>query len=111
MGYGDMPLTELRSYRPDEQEPADFDEFWAGTLAQSRSAGTDPVLDAVDNRLEAFTTTDVTFSGFDGQPIRAWLHLPAGVAIGASKRTTDLKRRLGKQADEPRKFRYRKLAD
>jgi cephalosporin-C deacetylase len=78
MGYGDMPLTELRSYRPDEQEPADFDEFWAGTLAQSRSAGTDPVLDAVDNRLEAFTTTDVTFSGFDGQPIRAWLHLPTG---------------------------------
>ena len=33
----DLPLAELRGYRPDVAEPADFDAFWADTLAEARS--------------------------------------------------------------------------
>ena len=29
----DLPLPELRQYRPAVEEPADFDEFWASELA------------------------------------------------------------------------------
>lgn len=28
----DLPLTELECYRPDIEEPADFDTFWRDTL-------------------------------------------------------------------------------
>ena len=33
----DMPLEELRKYRPPRAEPEDFDAFWADTLAATRS--------------------------------------------------------------------------
>jgi len=26
--FVDLPLEELRDYRPDVEEPADFDDFW-----------------------------------------------------------------------------------
>jgi cephalosporin-C deacetylase len=31
----DLPLEELERYRPDVAEPADFDAFWAGSLAEA----------------------------------------------------------------------------
>ena len=34
----DLPLDELRTYRPDVSEPADFDDFWSRTLAEARAA-------------------------------------------------------------------------
>ena len=37
MARFDMPQAELEVYRPDVREPADFDEFWADTLAQARA--------------------------------------------------------------------------
>ena len=33
----DLPLDELRRYAPALSEPADFDDFWAETLALARS--------------------------------------------------------------------------
>jgi cephalosporin-C deacetylase len=29
----DLPLAELRSYRPERTEPDDFDAFWRATLS------------------------------------------------------------------------------
>ena len=40
MACFDLPLDELREYRPQRDEPADFDAFWAATLAASRAAAT-----------------------------------------------------------------------
>ena len=39
--FFDLPLEQLLDYRPPRTEPADFDDFWATTLAESaaRSAG------------------------------------------------------------------------
>lgn len=77
MGYADLPLSELRGYRSEVALPEDFDEFWRRTLKESRDAAVETRLEPVDNRLTTVDTWDVTFSGFAGQPVKGWLHLPA----------------------------------
>ena len=78
MAQFDLPLDQLREYRPPRDEPADFDAFWASTLTASRAKRVAPVLAEVETGLETIAAADVTFSGFDGQPIKAWLLWPAG---------------------------------
>jgi cephalosporin-C deacetylase len=80
MSVVDLPLAELRAYRPDRAEPPDFDAFWADTLAAARAAGSDPVFERVATPLRAVTVDDVTFSGFGGQPIKGWFLAPAGAS-------------------------------
>lgn len=73
----DLPTEELRSYRPDVAEPADFDDFWDRTLAESRAVAAPIRLSRIDSPLQAVEVYDVTFSGFGGDPIGGWLLLPA----------------------------------
>lgn len=77
--FTDLPLADLHAYRFDGAEPEDFDAFWTRTLAESRAVAAPPVLRHVDNGLIHVDTYDVSFSGFAGQPVRAWLWLPRGV--------------------------------
>ncbi|WP_430789990.1 acetylxylan esterase [Actinoplanes sp. G11-F43] len=77
MALFDLPLDELREYRLTRPEPDGFDDFWAGTLADARRAALPPGLSAVPTPLTGVTTHDVTFTGYAGQPIRAWLNRPA----------------------------------
>lgn len=72
----DLPLDELRRYRPEREEPADFDAFWERTLAAARQHPLDPVFEPAGPRLATVETFDVAFAGFGGQRIRAWLLLP-----------------------------------
>ena len=37
MPHTDMPLDELRAYRPTLQVPDDLLDFWSGTLAETRA--------------------------------------------------------------------------
>ncbi|HTC70759.1 MAG TPA: acetylxylan esterase [Acidothermaceae bacterium] len=74
MAEFDMPLEELRRYRPTLPEPTDFDAFWADTLASS-PVGT-ATFEPFDAGLRTVDSFDVTFPGFGGQPVRGWLHLP-----------------------------------
>lgn len=76
----DLPEAQLREYRSAVAEPDDFDEFWAGSLAQARRHDAPPVLTPVRSPLSTLEVHDVTFPGFDGEPIRAWYRRPAGVA-------------------------------
>ncbi len=78
MPFFDMPLDELRHYRPDIPEPADFDDFWARTLAEAREHDLNSRFDAVDFALATLDVYDVTFAGFAGQPIKGWLMMPGG---------------------------------
>lgn len=79
MSAFDLPLDELRRYRPERSEPADFDAFWTTTLADARAAGSEPRFEPVgDSPLRTVEVADVTFGGFAGQPIRGWLLAPAG---------------------------------
>jgi len=76
--YFDLSPAELRAYRPDVSEPADFDAFWERTLASSRAAGGAPIVERVASPLRTVEVFDVTFPGFAGDPIKGWLTRPAG---------------------------------
>jgi cephalosporin-C deacetylase len=73
----DLPLDELRRYRPELAVPDDLDEFWKGTLAAARGHELNAEFTRVDTGLVVVETYDVTFAGYGGTPIRGWLHLPA----------------------------------
>jgi cephalosporin-C deacetylase len=48
----DLPLAELAGYQPELEARADFDAFWARTLAEARAqGGEDPVLTPVQDTL------------------------------------------------------------
>lgn len=72
----DLPLAELRSYRPELPEPPGLDEFWNRTLAEQRHP-LDVTLERVASGLVSVETYDVSFAGFGGDRVRGWLHLPA----------------------------------
>jgi len=74
----DFPLRELQTYLPERHEPADFDAFWAATLAEARGHGTPARLEPIDAGLATVEVEDVTFAGFGGDPIKAWLVRPRG---------------------------------
>lgn len=74
----DLTLDELQSYAPDVREPAGFDDFWRATLAEARSVARDPFIEPVASPLTTIDVFDVTFSGFAGDPIKAWLTVPRG---------------------------------
>jgi cephalosporin-C deacetylase len=74
--FFDMPLEELETYLPPREEPPDFDAFWQETLAETRDLPLDAVFKAVDYGMRTVETFDVTFNGYNGQPIKGWLLLP-----------------------------------
>jgi cephalosporin-C deacetylase len=82
--FVDLPLEELRGYRPDVAEPEDFDEFWRTELAEARSAATDPEFAPVETSLLHAAVLDVRFSGYGGSRIAGWLQLPHRARPGAA---------------------------
>jgi cephalosporin-C deacetylase len=76
MAFFDLPLDQLRTYRPHRTEASDWDAFWAGTLAAARAFPLAAQFEPVDYHLRAFETFDVTYAGYGGQPIKGWLILP-----------------------------------
>ncbi|MGY6556891.1 MAG: acetylxylan esterase [Schaalia turicensis] len=81
--FFDLDRDQLETYRPDSFEPADFDEFWATTLEENpfdpRSVQIEEVTDLVVKTHRVF---DVTFGGYAGDPIKAWLTIPATAQPG-----------------------------
>jgi cephalosporin-C deacetylase len=77
MALTDLPLTRLREYRAELTEPEDFDEFWQRTLAEARAAGGAVELRAADTPLRELIVEDLTFPGYAGEPVRAWVTRPA----------------------------------
>lgn len=72
----DLPLEQLRDYQPELEEPADFDEFWAATLEQTRAFPLAASFVPVDSLLATVEVFDVRFAGYGGTPIAGWLILP-----------------------------------
>ncbi|HEX8626660.1 MAG TPA: alpha/beta fold hydrolase [Catenuloplanes sp.] len=79
MALFDLPLAELWDYRPATSPPDGLARFWTQTLAEARAAAAPPVLTRVETTLPGVTSYDVTFTGFAGQPVKAWLNVPVGV--------------------------------
>ncbi|MFF5181325.1 acetylxylan esterase [Micromonospora sp. NPDC000316] len=78
--YTDLSEEQLRDHRGVVTDPADFDEFWDGTLTEARAAGWPIRVEPVATALTSIDVFDVTFAGFAGQPVRAWLRVPHGAA-------------------------------
>jgi cephalosporin-C deacetylase len=74
----DLPESQLRDYRSAQVYPLDFDQFWDETLASSRRFPLDIELTRVDAGLATLDVYDLTFSGYEGERIKAWLRVPAG---------------------------------
>ncbi len=74
----DLPLTELRTFTGDLVEPDDLDAFWAGTIAEAREHDLEVTCEPYATPWTGFDTYDVTFPGFGGHPVKAWLTVPTG---------------------------------
>jgi cephalosporin-C deacetylase len=74
--FVDLPLEELRAYRPDVAEPADFDDFWAHQVSVARAVEGDPVCTPITSPITHSDVFDVTFPGHGGTPVKAWLLVP-----------------------------------
>jgi cephalosporin-C deacetylase len=73
----DLPLAELETHRTSTVEPPGLDEFWAGAIATARASRFEPVVEPY--RTDAYgdlAAYDVTFSGADGDPVKAWYLRP-----------------------------------
>lgn len=79
MALFDLPLDQLERYAPEVPEPADFDEFWRASLATADDSPLILDVRRAETGLSAFESWDVAFSGFGGDPVRAWYTRPAGV--------------------------------
>lgn len=77
MGSFDLPLDELERYRPDLSPPEDFDRVWSETLSSARSVPMQVQRKPATTRLSTVTVDDLTFPGFGGEPVAAWLVRPA----------------------------------
>ncbi|HEY2672934.1 MAG TPA: acetylxylan esterase [Rugosimonospora sp.] len=76
----DLTVDELYKFRSPATEPEDFDEFWATTLAKAAEHPLGARFTPVPTRLSTIEVYDVVFGGYGGQPIAAWLMIPAGAA-------------------------------
>jgi cephalosporin-C deacetylase len=74
--YYDLPLDQLKVYKPDRQEPSDFDEFWSETLSRAQELPLAVQFEPVDYHLQTLETYDVTFNGYGGQRVKGWFLLP-----------------------------------
>ncbi|MFC3997289.1 acetylxylan esterase [Nocardiopsis sediminis] len=76
--FVDLPLDRLREHRSESVSPPGFDDFWTTTLTEARTHPIDVRTRAEDTGLRTLDVHDVTFAGFDGAPVKAWLRLPRG---------------------------------
>ncbi len=76
MPLTDLTLPELVDYRPEVAEPATFDAFWADTLVQARALPQQVLRTPVPGPITELIVEDLTFAGYDGDPIRGWIIRP-----------------------------------
>lgn len=78
--HTDLPEHQLWTYKSTQVCSDDFDIFWEETLCESRAAGGEIVIKPVPEGLKTLDIYDVTFPGFRGEPIKAWLRVPKNAA-------------------------------
>ena len=72
----DIPESALWEYRSQVPNPDDFDDFWRRTLEEAASHAIDVVAEPWESGLSTVEVWDVTFSGYGGHRIKAWLIAP-----------------------------------
>lgn len=80
MTWFDLPLADLRTYTGDIDEPEDFDQFWLDTLTEAGERPLDVECIPYPTPWTQFDSYDVTFTGYGGTRVKAWLTVPAGTS-------------------------------
>lgn len=80
MAQFDLPLEQLRTYTADLAEPDDLDDFWRATLSAATEYDLAVSVAPYPTPWKLIDTYDVTFAGYGGNPVKAWLTVPAGTA-------------------------------
>lgn len=78
MPLTDLSLADLLAFRLEVEQPDDFDAFWTTTIEEARSAGGEAALAPAVTPVTQLTIEDLTFPGFGGEPVRAWVSRPRG---------------------------------
>jgi cephalosporin-C deacetylase len=78
----DLPLDQLREYRPAVAEPDDFDEFWTDQLERIEPVPLDATFTPVDTVIRSADVFDVAFAGHGGTRISGWLLVPHELDAG-----------------------------
>jgi cephalosporin-C deacetylase len=81
--YYDLTGAALTGYRSARVAPPEFDAFWAATLATTRAHPLSVTFMPHESGLALVEVLDVTFAGWGGQRVKAWLTLPRGAGDGA----------------------------
>jgi cephalosporin-C deacetylase len=76
MAFFDLSFDQLQTYKPERDEPRDFDAFWQATLDETRRHALNATFEPVDYKLKSVESYDVTFNGYGGQAVKGWLHIP-----------------------------------
>jgi cephalosporin-C deacetylase len=72
----DLPIDELLNYRPDLPAPSDLHGFWRSTLDEASAHPLDVTFSPYESPLRTVEVFDVSFGGYAGQRVSAWLLLP-----------------------------------
>lgn len=75
----DLGEAQLWDYRSSAAEPADFDTFWAQTLAGARETDISVELHETTSLLQTVRVFDLQFAGFGASTIHGWLIRPAHI--------------------------------
>ncbi|NGN67792.1 acetylxylan esterase [Streptomyces sp. A7024] len=78
MALFDMPLDQLRAYRPERTEPEDFDAFWKRTLDEAADHDLAAEFRPYDAALSEVEVYDASFAGWGGHRISGWFIVPKG---------------------------------
>lgn len=76
MPLTDLTLPELIDFRPQVDEPQDFDAFWAETLTESATIPQRLDRRRVPGPIDQVIVEDAEFAGYNGDPIKAWIIRP-----------------------------------
>jgi cephalosporin-C deacetylase len=77
MAFFDLSREDLPRYKPERREEADFDAFWASSLADAESRPLAARFAPYPSGLDAVEVLDASFAGYGGQRVSAWLILPS----------------------------------
>lgn len=74
----DMPLEELRNYKPELTKQSDFEEFWQNTLARLAEVPADYRLTPREYPVKGVRVFQISYAGFENANIDGWLAIPEG---------------------------------
>jgi len=72
----DMPVEQLKTYKPELTRRPDFEAFWAESLGEARRRPLDPEVRRVEYPVELVEAYDIAYRGAGGARIHGWYLLP-----------------------------------